>query len=475
MEEKEKDLDNGSVIQGKGTYIIEEKIGQGGFGKIYRVNEIKAKKLFALKILLEEKCSEKNIKDFENEIEILKKLYTEEHSYVLKIYDFCIIPINDNNNNRNFFVVDYAEKGDLLHYIKNSSNGFGEKYAKIIFKKILEGIRFCHEKNICHLDIKAANILLDDQYNPIINDFGLSRKIKDKDEKIIQMNGIRGTRFIRCPQMFEEQSTYNGIDADIFSLGTLLYFIVLKGRGFLYAEHKSYDDIKNKNYAHYWERFTYSEELSQEFKDLYLKMVAYEPIERPSLNDILNDPWLKEINIMLEKDLEKYKSLEKEFNDYLIGIEKKIKEMNEEIIESPKMIEEEKGNANPLRGYSSDENKVCFGENVRPKKMTKKNNYKYFIKMNGYINANKFMNSLVEKIIRNYKDECTLELSKKYLKFEITFENEEEEERECTMEIKLFEYNEEEYLLCFKKKQGDLEEFYDNFLIIKKIIKNMIK
>ena len=69
----------------------------------------------------------------------------------------------------------------------------------------------------------------------------------------------------------------------------------------------------------------------------------------------------------------------------------------------------------------------------------------------------------------------------KYLKFEISCENEEEdeleleEERECIMKIKLFKCNMEEYLLCFEKKQGDLEEFYDNFLIIKEIIKKMLK
>jgi len=283
-----------------------------------------------------------------------------------------------------------------------------------------------------------------------------------------------------CPQMFNEELTYNGIDADIFSLGTLLYYIVLKGRGFLNAGHKSYEDIKNKNYDHYWKRFTQSEELSQEFKKLYLRMVAYEPNERPRIDEVLKDPWLEEINILLEKDQEKYKNLEKEFSDYLSKIEMKIEEMNQEIIEPPKIIEEEKQKG-PSRGISSDEEDKYFNQNLKPKKMTKKRNFKYFIKIKGYINPNKFMNSLVKKIINNYKDKCFLETSKKYLKFEISFENEEEdeleleEERECIMKIKLFKCNMEEYLLCFEKKQGDLEEFYDNFLIIKEIIKKMLK
>ena len=53
--------------------------------------------------------------------------------------------------------MDFAEKGDLLHYIF-INDGLGEKFGKFLFKKILEGIQFCHNCNVCHFDIKVANI-----------------------------------------------------------------------------------------------------------------------------------------------------------------------------------------------------------------------------------------------------------------------------------------------------------------------------
>ena len=185
-------------------YIIKDKIGQGGYGKIYLLRGKEDKKKYALKVLSEEKNSEKNLKEFQYEIEILKKLYKMNNSYVLKLYDSGIFFTNDKMK-RNYFVVDYAEKEDLLHYIKNVKNGFGEDYTKIIFKKILEGMKYCHSENICHLDLKDANILLDDKYNPIINDFGLSQNIYDQDGQINKMTGKIGTPYIRCQKCLKNR------------------------------------------------------------------------------------------------------------------------------------------------------------------------------------------------------------------------------------------------------------------------------
>ena len=109
--DNEQVLDKNLVIQEK--YVIKDKIGQGGYGKIYIVKRKDNKKKYALKVLSEEKNSEKNIKEFEYEIETLKKLYKLNNSYVLKLYDSGIFKAKSNND-RNYFVVDYAEKGDLL-------------------------------------------------------------------------------------------------------------------------------------------------------------------------------------------------------------------------------------------------------------------------------------------------------------------------------------------------------------------------
>ena len=153
-----------------------------------------------------------------------------------------------------------------------SDKGIGEKFSKYIFKRILEGIKICHDNNICHFDIKIENILLDDNFNPIIIDFGFSEEYKDSNNHIKTFTGKRGTRYCMCPQMFEENMQYSGIKADIFSLGVLLLGIVTRKQGFEDANYNKryrYNLIKNKEYGEFWKVFLgENEKLSTELKNL---------------------------------------------------------------------------------------------------------------------------------------------------------------------------------------------------------------
>ena len=95
------------------------------------------------------------------------------------------------------------------------------------------------------------------------------------------------------------------------------------------------------------------------------------------------------------------------------------------------------------------------------------------------------MNLLLNEIKEVYDNNCLLQTDEKELKFKITFINEDDEEendeeieeeedirKDCIMKVKLYENN-NEYLLCFDKCEGDLEEFYENFLKIKNIIQGI--
>ena len=96
------------------------------------------------------------------------------------------------------------------------------------------------------------------------------------------------------------------------------------------------------------------------------------------------------------------------------------------------------------------------------------------------------MNLLVNKIRNTYGTTWLLRIDDEKLKFQITFQREDNEEeneeeveededirKDCIMKVKLYDSGINEYLLCFEKNQGELEEFYDNFLKIKEIIKNI--
>ena len=100
-----------------------------------------------------------------------------------------------------------------------------------MFKAIVSAIAYCHSKQICHRDIKLENILLDEQGNPKLIDFGFSTCIpNDKKVKI-----FCGTPSYMSPEIVQKIE-YNGPPADVWALGVLLYALLtgtfpFKGNG----------------------------------------------------------------------------------------------------------------------------------------------------------------------------------------------------------------------------------------------------
>ena len=171
-----------------------------------------------------------------------------------------------------------------------------------------------HKLKICHRDIKADNILLDEKYNIKIADFGLSGFTYGNNGKILQKERV-GTEQYMAPEVIEKKE-YDGEKADIFSTGVLIFNILTGKIPFpiakVYNEGSKikllYRFIKEKDEKNYWE--TLKEEgidgLSPEFKDLFLKIVAFEPSERPTIKEILNHDWMKEVSNLNEEEFKQY-------------------------------------------------------------------------------------------------------------------------------------------------------------------------
>ena len=476
-EEKEEELnfENGSIIANK--YKISAYIDEGNFGKVYKVEDINDNnKEYALKVLIKEKTSRENIQVFKHEIIILDEISKNDNKYLPKLYYHYNPP--ENEIKRNYFVIDYAKSGCLYNYLKKGISLSNERIKKFLFKKIVEGIKNCHKANICHLDIKVENILLDENYNPIIVDFGYAEKIKnEKDEKII-MKGRRGTKYTMCPQMVLKNLEYFGDDADIFSLGAILFLIVYEYYGFAlaYKNEAKYKYIYKDDNIGYWNQFSRGNSLSKEFKELYFKMVAYDPLKRPSIDEILNSSWLEEINILEEKDNDEYKKLVDEYK-------KRMGEINDEINKIEEINAEAYNASNKKnRGIEDDDITQYFNDETKLKKLSKnKINLNNCVKIKGYIDPVKFMNLLGTKIQQKFKKNCFIEHSEKKFKYQIIFENDEDEfedieneNNETIIKMKLYDAGNKNYILHFIKKAGDIKEFYDYFLAIKEIIKNIL-
>jgi len=227
---------------------------------------------------------------------------------------------SEPKRNAQYVIQEYASKGELYKYIHFPKKGFSERHAKLIFHKILKGVQAIHNAGICHRDIKMENILLDDKFDPKICDFGYGGEIKGKDGsgKLEEFLGTMGY----CAPEIHMNRKYNGVKADIFSLGVVLFILVAGEICFqkAYIDNIYYRCIMVKKSPDYWKKLIkdygeISEEvkniiinMNEKLKNLHVKMISYFPELRPSIEDILKDPWMKEVTSLDDKE---YSKLEK--------------------------------------------------------------------------------------------------------------------------------------------------------------------
>ena len=455
-------------------YIIKEKIGEGLKTNIFLVLDKKTNKEYVSKVVKE---GEKNKALFNNEIKILNILKKYKNPYIINIIDSGegnIIKTNKKDLIRKYSILEYASNGNIFDYIYYKKCGFGELYSKIIFSKIMEGVKFFHEHDICHRDLKIENILLDKEFFPKICNFSFGC-INSPDLK-----DFIGNIKYSSPQIWEN-IPYDGKKEDIFSLGALLMVLVTGLFGFKRATKNDlyYKMIKDKDYDNYW-KIIKRTELSDKFKDLYLKMVAYNPNSRPNAEEVLNHSWFNEIKeLNLEQRNKLKEEIRKEFTDLSIIVkEKNQQEMKAEdrIVEYPMY---------KTRCFDDDD-KYFMDYNIRPKCIVTPMNVDNYIKIKGYLNPVKFMNFLCEKLVSKFKDDnCYIKVERNKLEINIIFEEDEEDEEEeeknenieesndLSMQIKLYE-EKDEHLLRFILKKGNRKNFLDKYNIISKLVEYII-
>jgi len=152
---------------------------------------------------------------------------------------------------------------------------------------MLDVLSYMQSKNVVHRDLKLENILVDDQLNLKVADFGFATY-----KKINKLKSYRGTMTYMAPEI-KEGKQYDGRQIDIFSTGVIL-FIIVQGI-FPFKEAKKdeyfYNLILNGKLETYWKK-TGGQGLSDEFKDLILKMFSYDGSKRPTIEELKAHPWI---------------------------------------------------------------------------------------------------------------------------------------------------------------------------------------
>ena len=266
-------------------YIVKRICGTGFYTKVYQcyiLNEDK-NKYYALKTISKKKLKEtKSLEHIKEELNILKTLKSK---YIISIIDNFNISL-ENNIKRPIIIYPYYNI-DIFSLIKQSKKNIPLKFIKLILHDIYLALSYLHKNKIIYRDLKPENILLDiKEGKSILIDFGLSKKINDKDE----LNEICGTNEYIPPEVIKGNK-YN-IEFDYWTFGILSYEILY---GFPPFRGKDQKEIFN-NILLNDIIFEKKDNLNSEIKDLISYLLKKEKEERMEWINIPYHPFFKGID-----------------------------------------------------------------------------------------------------------------------------------------------------------------------------------
>ncbi|GKV25676.1 hypothetical protein SLEP1_g35076 [Rubroshorea leprosula] len=201
----------------KMTRGFKDKLGEGGYGLVFK-GKLQSGNLVAVKLMSKSKA---NGQDFINEVATIGRVH---HVNVLRLIGFCV------EGSKQALVYDFMPNGSLDKIIFSSENSTALTWQRTfeIALGVARGIEYLHrgcEMHILHFDIKPHNILLDENFNPKVSDFGLA-KLYPIDDSIVSLTVARGTLGYMAPELFYKNIGGISYKADVYSFGMLLMEMV---------------------------------------------------------------------------------------------------------------------------------------------------------------------------------------------------------------------------------------------------------
>ncbi|KAK1409574.1 hypothetical protein QVD17_36101 [Tagetes erecta] len=211
------------------NFSINNKVGEGGFGTVYK-GVMEDGREIAVKRLSE--TSTQGLDEFMNEVSCIHRL---QHRNLVKLLGCCA------QKNEIMLIYEYMPNGslDIVLFDETKSSMLDWVNRFHIINGIARGLLYLHQDSrlrIIHRDLKAANILLDNDMNPKISDFGLARRFKGYESRANTKNVVGTYGYI--PPEYAVHGVFS-VKSDVFSFGVLVLEIVsgMKNRGFSSLEH----------------------------------------------------------------------------------------------------------------------------------------------------------------------------------------------------------------------------------------------
>ena len=211
--------------QDLGRYHIIEKLGEGGMAVVYKAYDTRLECEVAVKVIRTDQLApailDRALKRFEREAKAVAKL---NHPNIVKVTDF------GEHEGSPFLVMPFLSGGTFKSLIKDKGAIPWQDAVKLILPMV-EAISYAHNHDVIHRDVKPSNLLLTDQGQPMLTDFGVAKVLEeDATQDLTGTSATVGTPEYMAP----EQVTSKSVDlrVDVYSLGVVFYELVTGRRPF---------------------------------------------------------------------------------------------------------------------------------------------------------------------------------------------------------------------------------------------------
>lgn len=251
-------------------FTILEQIGKGGYSRVYLVENKKTKRRYAMKQAMRMKKGKDRSDRTMTEIQVLKKL---KNPNIIRLKGW----FEDDENI--YLILEYISGKDCSKFFKKDLPT--KSQVKSIIKQLVNAVLYCHSKGIVHRDMKLENILINDDFQIKLTDFGLSAIKKSEYD---MLGGQLGTVRYTSPEMLEGNG-YNE-SVDIWGIGIVLFALLTGSYPFdSSTKSKIFDRIKEKtiHYSKY--------NLERKEVKLLRMLLEKDPDNRIEIENILEQPF----------------------------------------------------------------------------------------------------------------------------------------------------------------------------------------
>ncbi|CAH8389332.1 unnamed protein product [Eruca vesicaria subsp. sativa] len=275
-----------SILMDK--YDLGKLLGQGSFAKVYLARNINTCENVAIKVIDKEKIVKSGLAaHIKREISILRRV---RHPYIVHLHEVMA------TKTKIYIVMEFVRGGDLFE--KVSKGRLREGVARRYFQQLISSVSFCHSRGVYHRDLKLENLLLDDEGNLKVSDFGLSVVSEQlRQDGICQT--FCGTPAYLAPEVFTRRG-YDAAKADVWSCGVILFVLMA---GYLPFDDKNVMVMYKKIQRG---QFRCPKWFSPELTRLMGQILDTNPDTRITIQEIMEHRWFKkgfkDIKFYIEND-----------------------------------------------------------------------------------------------------------------------------------------------------------------------------